>query len=167
MLIHLCNLFLPFYSLEIVMKKTLIVGLLGLTYALSGQAATAVSGTFQVGLTLTSSCQITTPANLAMTYTSFQAGISTGYSAFTVNCTNSLPYALSFNNAAGSVVGINYTLGFADNLNAPITGSGLVGTGTTAQTYKVQADMAAGQAGTCNLGSCTGTGANHTVTVTY
>lgn len=150
------------------MKKTLIVGLLGLTYALSGQAATAVSGTFQVGLTLTSSCQITTPANLAMTYTSFQAAASTGYSAFTVNCTSTLPYALSFNSTTGSVVGINYTLGFADNLNAPITGSGLVGTGTTAQTYNVKADMAAGQAGTCAASTCTGTGAtNHTVTVTY
>lgn len=155
------------------MKKTLIVGLLGLTYAMSGQAATA-AGNFDVVLNLTSKCEINSTAGatgavispLTMNYTSFQTTAASGSTSFNVRCTNSLPYtvALDAAGAAGvtdDAVGLAYTLSL----------SAASGTGTGVdQPITVNGSMIAGQAGTCALASCTNAAATNkqrTLTISY
>lgn len=127
------------------------------TTGLSAHAATA-SQNFNVTVALTSACTVTAPSNVAFTYTSFQAAAanSTG-GAFSVRCTNTLPYTLSLDATAGTVIGLNSTLA----LSAP----GGTGNGN-AQAYTVNGTMAAGQGGTCATPTCNGTSAR-TLTVTY
>jgi hypothetical protein len=132
----------------------------------SAQAVTATSGNFNVNITLSPSCSVTTPAAINLTYTSFQGTTSTGSSGFSVTCTNSLTYTPTVSGAAttDNAVNLAYTLG----LTAPVGG----GTGTgAAQAYTVDATIALGQSGTCNsLTSCTNAAATnqvHTVTITY
>ena len=124
----------------------------------AAQAGTA-SGGFNVTVNLTSKCQITTaPTDVAFTYTSFQPGNATASTTYGVQCTNSLPYTMALDaTATGIVAGLNYTLA----LSAPSgTGNG------AAQSYTVNGTMVSGQAGTCALGSCSGTEAR-TLTITY
>ena len=67
---------------------------------------------------------------------------------------------------SGVVSGLNYSLG----LNAIINSGGsspLASTGTGAdQTFYINGNMAAGQAGTCATGTCSATN-THTLTITY
>lgn len=160
------------------MKKLLatLLSLLALTFSVAGRAATVI-GNFNVTLTLNSTCQLTTPGNMALSYTSFQTAASPSVlSNFTVSCTNGLPYALSLDAAtAGAPVTVNdvtlglaYSLSLVDNANAavPTTANGIVGVGA-AQTFKVKGDVAGNQgAGNCTVASCSTT-TTHTVTVTY
>ncbi len=124
----------------------------------AAQAATATGG-FNVTVNLTSMCEVVAaPTDVAFTYTSFQAGAATSSGgAFTVRCTNTLPYSMSLDAASGTVSGLNYTL----NLSA----ASAAGTGA-AQAYTVNGSMVSGQGGTCALGSCSGTDAR-VLTVTY
>lgn len=124
----------------------------------AAQAATATGG-FNVTVNLTSKCQITAgPTDVAFTYTSFQAAAATSTGgAFSVQCTNTLPYTLSLDAVAGTVSGLNYTLS--------LSAAGGTGNGA-AQAYTVNGSMVAGQGGTCALGSCAGTSAR-ILTVTY
>jgi hypothetical protein len=124
----------------------------------AAQAGTA-TGNFNVTVNLTSKCEISAgPADVAFTYTSFQPGAATSTGgAYTVRCTNTLPYTMSLDAVAGTVVGLNYTLAL----------SAASGTGNGAgQAYSINGTMASGQAGTCALGSCAGTDAR-VLTVTY
>jgi len=124
----------------------------------AAQAATA-TGNFNVTVTLTSMCQISSgPADVAFTYTSFQgaAATSTG-GGYSVQCTNTLPYTMSLDATSGTVSGLNYSLALSA---ASATGSGV------AQAYTINGTMASGQGGTCALGSCSGTDAR-ILTVTY
>lgn len=132
----------------------------------AAHAVTATSGNFNVNITLTPSCSVTTPAAIGLTYTSFQAGNSTGSSGFNVTCTNTLTYTPSVSGAATTddAVNLAYTLA----LTPPVGG----GTGTgAAQAYTVGATIASGQSGNCNsLTTCDNTAATnkgHTVTITY
>jgi spore coat protein U-like protein len=124
----------------------------------SAHAATA-TGNFNVTVNLTSKCEISAgPTDVAFTYTSFQAGAaaSTG-GAYTVRCTNTLPYTMSLDATSGTVVGLNYTLAL----------SAASGTGNGAgQNYSITGSMVSGQGGTCALGSCSGTDAR-VLTITY
>lgn len=132
-----------------------------LALAVPAHAATATAN-FNVTATLTSKCEITTaPADVAFTYTSFQAGIqnSTG-GVFEVRCTNSLPYSLSVSPTTGTVIGLNYSISVPA---ASFTGTGLN------VSHTVSGTMAADQAGTCNASppaTCAGSNV-HTLTVTY
>ena len=124
----------------------------------AAQAATA-TGNFNVTVNLTSKCEVVSaPTDVAFTYTSFQAAAATATGgAFTVRCTNTLPYTMSLDAAAGTVSGLNYTLSL----------SAASGTGNGAgQNYSVNGSMVSGQGGTCALGSCSGTDAR-VLTVTY
>lgn len=139
---------------------TLIAAVFAALATLPVQAATATAG-FSVSATLTSKCQVTAgPTNLAFTYTSFQAGPATATGgAFSVQCTNSLPYTMAVDTvSSNTVIGLVYTLSL----------SAASGTGTgSAIAYSVNGNMIAGQSGTCaTTAACTGTNA-HTLTVTY
>jgi len=130
----------------------------------AAQAATANSGAFDVNITLTSACTVTTPGNLAFTYTSLGPA-ATATSPFDIACTTSLPYTVAVSGAAvtDDVVNLAYTLA----VTAPAGGG--IGTGA-AQAYSIDGTIAAGQAGTCAGASCINTLATNkskTVTVTY
>ena len=124
----------------------------------AAQAGTA-TGNFNVTVNLTSQCQITAgPTDVAFTYTSFQATAATATGgAYTVRCTNTLPYTMSLDAASGTVSGLNYTLSLSA---ASATGNG------AGQNYTVNGSMVSGQAGTCANASCSGTDAR-VLTVTY
>lgn len=149
------------------MKKLLntaaltLVALFGFINA-PAQAATATSN-FNVLINMTSACQLTTPADLAFNYTSFQAGPASGTTTFNVKCTNTLPYALSLDLASVTDAATNlaYTLA--------MTGATATGTGVS-QPITVTGTMAGNQGGTCATATCTnGSSANkqRTLTVTY
>ncbi len=155
------------------MKSSLsriLVGLLaaaGLVGAsVNAQAATTTSN-FTVTVNLTAACQITFPtANVALNYTAFSATAVTGESPFTVQCSQGLPYTPSLSATTGTLVGVNYTL---DLLSGPSgsTAAAQTTAGATAETFRVRASAAAGQAGTCSTGTCSGTSTPYTLTVTY
>lgn len=140
--------------------STLLAAAIAALSVVPAQAATATAG-FNVSATLTSKCQVTSaPAAMAFTYTSFQAGPATATGgAFSVQCTNTLPYTMAVDTvASNTVIGLVYTLALSA---ASGTGTGL------AIAYSVNGSMIAGQSGTCaTTAACTGTNA-HTLTVTY
>lgn len=140
-------------------RLALAVAFASMFAAIPAAQATTTTGGFNVTVNLTSKCQITSaPTDVAFTYTSFQAAAATATGgAFSVQCTNTLPYTMSLDAVAGAVIGLNYTL----SLSAPSgTGNG------AAQAYTVNGGMVSGQGGTCALGSCAGTSAR-ILTITY
>jgi spore coat protein U-like protein len=139
-------------------KRILLAVAVASMFAAPAFAGTATAN-FNVTVGLTSVCQITAgPTDVAFTYTSFQgtAATSTG-GAYSVKCTNTLPYTMSLDATSGAVSGLNYSL-------ALTAGSG-TGNGS-AQAYNVNGTMASGQAGTCATGTCSGTDPR-ILTVTY
>jgi len=126
----------------------------------AAQAAGTATAGFNVTVNLTSKCEIVSgPTDVAFTYTSFQAGAATSTGgAYTVRCTNTLPYTMSLDAGGGTVSGLNYTLALSA---ASATGSG------GNQNYTVNGSMVSGQGGTCALGSCSGTDPSRVLTVTY
>lgn len=170
------------------MKKLLVSALaaVGLMAGSIGaaQAATAVSGAFNVTVALTSVCTITTPAAVAFTYTSFGAAANALGGGFSITCTNSLPKAVTFTGTLGSgtagattatgnftATNLNYILGISGAAGAVVTVAGsstvaAAGTGA-AESYFVNGTMAAGQAGTCATTICNDTITGTTLTVTF
>jgi len=148
--------------MEMIMNKrlALAVALASMFAAIpAANAAGTATGNFNVTVNLTSKCEVVSaPTDVAFTYTSFQAAAATATGgAFTVRCTNTLPYTMSLDASSGTVSGLNYTLSL----------SAASGTGNGAgQNYSVNGSMVSGQAGTCALGSCSGTDAR-VLTVTY
>lgn len=117
-----------------------------------------VSGSFQVQITNTASCQIRTPpGTVAFTYTAFAPTPATASTTFAIRCSNTTPYTMALDANAGVVSGLNYAL----TLSATdATGNGAL------QNYSINGTMAAGQAGTCTSANCTATD-RRTLTVTY
>lgn len=128
------------------------------------QAATATN-TFNVGITLTSACEITTVPTAAFTYTSFQTLPSTISSSFNLRCTNSLPISsitLDLLSVTDTATNLAYTLALG---TLPTAGNGLTGS-----TVTVTGSMAGGQAGTCLTATCTNaasTNKTRTLTLVY
>ncbi len=112
------------------------------------------STTFAAYTSIRDNCYFsTTPAPLAISYTSFATAPSTGNTSFQVSCTFNTPYTLSLNAAPPPAV-TTYN-GTASGLNYSIVLSAGSGTGTSApQTYGVTGTIAAGQSGTCATGVC-------------
>jgi spore coat protein U-like protein len=143
-------------------KKILLP--LAIASMLSAGSALAVStppASFNVAVTLTSACTVSTPTALTFTYTSMQGGAAspTGGGAFNVTCTNSLPYTVALDAAAGTFAAVN--------LNYTLTLSGASGTGTgLAQPFTIGGSIPGNQAGTCTGASCSDTSAR-TITVSY
>jgi hypothetical protein len=154
------------------MKKIILVIALGFAAILSAPAQAANdSATVNVTINLTSKCVIGTVADVAFTYTSFQATAATATGgAFNMKCTNTMPYKIGFTNAptpattdvvsgpGDQATGLNYTLGL----------SATAGTGTGIdQPYTVTGTMAAAQAGTCLTATCTNTGSTNKTRTIY
>lgn len=134
---------------------------LAIALAAAALPATAASSSqnFNVTVNLSSVCAITAaPTDVAFTYASFQAAASTATGgAFSVRCTNLLPYTLALDATSGTVIGLNYSLA----LSAPSgTGNG------AAQAFSISGTMAAGQSGDCATASCSGTQPRQ-LTITY
>ena len=137
-------------------KALAVAGILAASF--SAKAVT-INQPFNVTVNLTSACTMTAPSPVAFTYTSFQgtAATSTG-GAFSVSCTNTLPYTVAITGASTSVIGLTYGLSLSASSG---TGNG------AAQSFNINGTMASGQAGTCATSTCAGTDSTHTVTVTY
>jgi spore coat protein U-like protein len=112
---------------------------------------------FPVTITNPATCSVSTsPGTVTINYVALGPIVNVSKN-FGVTCTNLLPYTMSLDANAGVIVGVQYTLG----LSAPGgTGSGVE------QVYQVNASAAAGQAGTCVAGACSGS-QGRTLTVTY
>lgn len=147
------------------MKLRTFIAAAALTTAAMGTQAATVTGNFNVLITLTAACQISTaPSAINLTYTSFQGTSATGNTPFGVKCTNTLPYTMALDSGA--------TTDNAVNLAYTTTLSAASGTGTgVEQTYSVTATIASGQAGTCaTTAACNNTAATNkqrTLTITY
>ena len=141
-------------------------------------AAATAAGTFNVGVTLTSKCEINSTNGatgalitaLPISYTSFQTTASTGVTSFGVRCTNDQAYSLSLDSAMVSdgLTGLSYTLNLSTG-NTPSTTANAavasqIGTGLAAKTYWVNANMVAGQDGTVTAGT---NNAPRTLTISY
>ena len=124
-----------------------------------------LTNTFPVNISTPSVCTITTaPGTLSFTYTAFGAA-QTASTSFQPNCTIYLAYSMALSATSDVVSGLNYSLA----LNTINSGgsSPLASTGTgAAQTFYINGNMAAGQAGTCATGTCSATN-THTLTITY
>lgn len=159
------------------MKKLLLVAAMGLTGILSSTAqAASTSGTFNVNITLTSSCTLAAITAVDFAYTSFQGGAATATGGgFNVSCTTNLPYTfgLQAGNGAPTPPGaatINVTDN-AVNLAYTLALSAAGGTGSgAAQAFSVTGTMAGAQSGTCATATCTNAAATnrvHTLIVNY
>lgn len=129
------------------------------TIGLNAEAAGTASQAFNVTVNLTSACSITAgPTDVAFSYTSFQPGPATAAGgAFSVKCTNNLPYTMALDSTTGTVIGLNYSLS--------LSAAGGTGNGA-AQAYSVGGTMAAGQSGDCAAATCSGS-QGRTLTITY
>jgi hypothetical protein len=144
------------------MKKilmTLAAGTAMIALMPAAQAATAGPQSFNVTVNLTSVCSITAgPADVAFTYTSFQAAAATATGGgFSVRCTNNLPYTMALDASIGTVIGLNYTLA--------LSAAGGTGNGA-AQAYTVSGGMVASQSGDCATATCAGSQVR-TLIITY
>ncbi|MEQ1589991.1 MAG: hypothetical protein ABL902_06535 [Gallionella sp.] len=136
-----------------------------LAAASSAQAASVISGGFDVNVNLISACNVSTPGAMSLTYTALQTTAATASTPFVVTCVSGLPYtvAVSSPNTIDNAVNLSYSLAVIP----PVGG----GTGTgVAQNYSIDGTIAAGQTGTCTTANCMNTAATnkaHTVTVAY
>ena len=151
----------------IVLSQTLATGTYTdtVTMTLSYPGGSNLTNTFPVNISAPSVCTITTaPGTLSFTYTAFGAA-QTASTSFQPNCTIYLAYSMALSATSDVVSGLNYSLA----LNTINSGgsSPLASTGTgAAQTFYINGNMAAGQAGTCATGTCSATN-THTLTITY
>lgn len=113
---------------------------------------------FSANASIQHSCYFSTnPSTLNLNYTSFTGTAVTGASSFALSCTFNSPYTLAIAPTTGTALGVNYSLAL----------SAALGTGTAApQNFTVTGTAAAGQAGTCAIGTCSATNP-HTITVTF
>ena len=98
------------------------------------------------------------PPAMAFNYSAFSPTAQTAVSTFNLRCSNALPWTVSVNPASAAVIGLKY--GIAVSPSAVTIGTG------ANQAVTLTGTMDAGQAGTCALGTCTGTQV-HTVTISY
>lgn len=94
---------------------------------------------------------------VTVSYPSFSPTARTGSSTYSLSCTLSTPYTMAVTPAAGSLMGLSYSV-------AP---SATSGTGSAfPQSYAVTATVPANQSGTCAAGTCAATQA-HQIIITY
>ena len=147
----------------ILLTQTLAAG----TYADTVTMTLNVGGltnTFPVNISTPAVCTVTAPGPLSFAYTAFGPA-QTASTPFYPTCTLYLPYSMALSATNGVASGVNYSLG----LNTVNSGgsSPLASTGTgVAQTFYINGNMAAGQAGTCATGTCSATN-TRTLTITY
>lgn len=148
-------------------KLVLVTALLGLgALSLPSQATTA-TGNFDVTISLTSACKITTSAatTAAFSYTSLQTSASPSSSSFQVLCTKSLPITSIQLDGSGTytdqATDLSYTLTLG-TFTTPATGA--------VQNVSITGSMPANQVGTCGAATCdngASTNKQRTLTITY
>lgn len=151
------------------MNKLLLIAALGFAAMATAPAQAATqTGNFDVNITLTSACVYTKTADVVFNYTSFQvaAAAQTTAGAFTVKCTNTLPYTMALD-SAGSYTDAATNLAYTLSLSA----AGGTGNGS-AQAYTVNGSIAGNQGGTCATagGVCTNAASankQRTLTISY
>lgn len=167
------------------MKKILSIAALSLLSLSSLLTAPAqAQAVFNVGITLTSVCEISTgPAPVVFpTYTSFQVGStnSTG-GAFKIKCTNTLPYTLALDTLAidGTEVAdgdtaLKYTLTLKNSGGTTVSSTTAnIGNGLAAgEAFTIVGFMGGTQSGNCTAlgGSCDnalGSNNQRTLTISY
>jgi spore coat protein U-like protein len=84
-------------------------------------------------------------------------GALTASTSFGLTCTQYMPYTMSLDAAGGTITGLDYTLSLSTTAS---TGTG------AQQNHSINGSMAAGQSGTCGIGTCPGSQL-HTLTITY
>lgn len=119
--------------------------------------AVLATNTFPVSILMSATCGISTaPGAIVFNYVSF-GPVANASTTFGATCTSTLPYTLALDATSGTMLGLNYSLAL----------SAASGTGTgVQQTYTISGTMAAGQAGTCAVGTCSASQAR-TLTITY
>ncbi len=116
------------------------------------------SNSFGVQISTGTTCAVSSPpATLAFGAYVAYGGALGASTSFGATCTNLLPYTMAVSPTMGTIAGVVYDLTLSA---ASATGSGFQ------QNYLINGNMAAGQAGTCALGSCSGT-VPHTLTLSY
>lgn len=116
------------------------------------------TGTFNVSVITTNACQIAVPpADINLSYTSFQLAAAAASTSFGVRCTTALPYTMALDATSGTVLNLTYTLALSQTSGT--------GTGVT-QTYSINGSMAGGQAGKCATANCSAS-QTRTLTITY
>jgi len=122
-----------------------------------GSPQSTATGTFGVTITTPPVCTLTTaPGTVSFAYVSFGPTVNAS-TTYGVTCTLALPYTMALDATSGTVLGITYTLALS---SASSTGTG------AQQTFQINGNIAAGQAGTCGTSTCSGTQAR-TLTITY
>jgi spore coat protein U-like protein len=160
------------------MKRILTATAIAAALAAGNAQSANTSGTFTVNVTLTSACTVSSAVtNLAFAYTSFGALANATGGAFSVSCTNTLPYTFGLQSGNGAVsppgAATIAVLDDALNLNYSLALSAAGGLGNgLAQSYSVTGTMAAGQAGTCatSPATCSNAAATnkiHTLIINY
>lgn len=128
---------------------------LTMTYGAAPALTAMTSAGVAIGTPAT--CSISAaPGSIVFNYTSLGAAV-TPSTTFGVNCTTALSYTMALDVTTGTLVGLNYSLALS---TASSTGIG------AQQTHSINGTMAAGQAGTCAAGTCTGSRV-HALTITY
>lgn len=148
------------------MRKLYLPAVLALAALASVPAQAQVSDNFDVIVTLTSACRLTTaPGDITIGYTSFTVTPVSATTDFAVQCTNTLPYSMALNTANADTLGLLIPLSIRDSADTTnVTGTQTAGAAATS--YKIRADIAAGQQGTCATATCTST-VTRTLTITY
>lgn len=159
--------------------KKLILAVLVWAAAIPGAfAQSPQSDQFDVNITLTSACSLSTVSDVVFAYTSFQgtnASPTGGTGAFSVTCTNTFPYTLGLEQgptpSGAGTLSIGPITDNNVNLAYTLTLSSTSGTGNgVAQNLNIGGAIASGQSGTCGTASCTNTAATnktHTLILTY
>jgi spore coat protein U-like protein len=116
------------------------------------------TASFGVTVITSNSCQISVPpADVSFNYTALQAGPALASATYGVRCTTALPYSMALDATSGTLLGLTYNLSLAPASSA--------GTGAT-QTHTINGTIAAGQAGICGTGVCSGS-QTRTLTVSW
>lgn len=147
------------------MKKLLLPAVLALAglFTMSANAQTTITDPFVVTVNLTSVCTLTSPADFAISYTSFQVAAAEATSGFTVQCTNSLPYTMTLSGNADAL-GLTIPLTIRNAGNTADVSGAQAGTGAVIS-YNLRAYAAGGQAGTCATAGCSTTVSRNLVIV--
>lgn len=130
--------------------------------AAPAQAVGTVSTNFNVDITLSPLCSVSTPAPLSFTYTSFQATPAAATTPFTVTCPTGINYTVGVTpGATDDAVNLAYNLALSAGSG---TGNGV------AQSFAVNGTIPSGQGGACTTVPCTNAAATNnvqTITVSY
>lgn len=122
--------------------------------------AVITTGTLNVYISLPKVCRFSTPPTpISVNYTAFSPVPVTGTSNFAITCTQGTNYTLSLDQERSVIPTVELAYGLTLNTTAA--------TGTaTAQPYTLSISVDAGQPGSCNVSTCTGTD-TRTLTITY